>query len=103
MSKNRPIEKNDVITNICKEYQDNNIIPAQAFNNPDVKRGLRNQDGTGVIAGVTAIGNVRGYHIIDNERVPADGVLTYRNIDVVDIIDNYDSDFCFKRNKYLCL
>jgi hypothetical protein len=39
----------------------------------DVKRGLRNADGTGVMAGITRIGNVRGYFVQDGERVPMEG------------------------------
>ena len=105
MSKKQIFENSEFITNICEKYRDNNHISPQVFNNPNVKRGLRNQDGTGVIAGVTAIGNVRGYHVIDDERVPADGVLTYRNIDVVDIIDNATKEdrFAFEEVVYLLL
>ena len=55
----------------------------------DVKRGLRNHDGTGVMAGVTLIGNVRGYVVQDGEKVPAPGQLFYRGINVEELIDGF--------------
>ena len=61
-------------------------IDTQYFDNYQVKRGLRNQDGTGVLAGLTSIGEVRGYIIDDGERVPIEGQLRYRGVDVRHII-----------------
>jgi len=63
-------------------------IDPQFYNNYQVKRGLRNQDGTGVLAGLTSIGEVRGYIIDDGERIPMEGDLLYRGIDTRDIIKN---------------
>ena len=58
-----------------------------------VKRGLRNLDGTGVLAGITRVSNVHGYLINEYERVPCEGELFYRGVSVNDIIeatDRYD-------------
>ncbi len=52
----------------------------------NVKRGLRNADGTGVVAGVTRISNVHGYIIDEFERIPADGKLYFRGYDVADLV-----------------
>lgn len=79
--------------------------------NPDrytaynVKRGLRNADGTGVLVGLTSIGEVRGYIIDDNERVPIDGRLFYRGIDVKDLVQNSQQEqrFGFEETCYLLL
>lgn len=60
-------------------------IPEDVFT-PRVKRGLRNSDGTGVLAGVTRIGRVIGYNIEDGELVPVPGRLYYRGINVEDIV-----------------
>ena len=60
-------------------------IPEKYFTEK-VKRGLRNSDGTGVMAGVTRIGRVIGYNIEDGEIVPAPGRLYYRGINVGDIV-----------------
>ena len=55
----------DFIGSLCKEFQRNNKIDPSYYEKWDVKRGLRNADGTGVMAGVTQIGNVRGYYMLD--------------------------------------
>ncbi|MDR0904822.1 MAG: citrate synthase [Oscillospiraceae bacterium] len=57
-----------------------------------VRRGLRNPDGTGVVAGITRLGNVRGYYIQDSERVSAPGKLTYRGIDVEELANGFLSE-----------
>jgi len=58
----------------------------------DVKRGLRNADGTGVMAGLTRIGSTQGYYMRDGERVEMEGKLYYRGIDVADIVDGFLKD-----------
>ena len=57
-----------------------------------VKRGLRNQDGTGVMAGVTRIGSTQGYYMRDGERTAMEGKLYYRGIDVADIVKGFLSE-----------
>lgn len=52
-----------------------------------VKKGLRNDDGTGVMVGLTRICNVEGYYIDDGERIPKQGRLIYRGIDLNDLVD----------------
>ncbi len=70
-----------------------------------VKRGLRNQDGTGVMAGLTSIGDVHGYVIEDGERQPREGRLRYRGIDVRDIVAGCqkESRFGFEEVAFLLL
>lgn len=60
-----------------------------------VKRGLRNLDGTGVLAGITRVSNVHGYLINEYERVPCEGELFYRGVSVNDIIDATDRNDSF--------
>jgi len=55
----------------------------------DVKRGLRNADGTGVMAGLTRIGSTQGYYMRDGEKTAMEGKLYYRGIDVSDIVDGF--------------
>ena len=62
---------NDSLSNLCKELGKNNSINPADFERYSVKRGLRNQDGTGVMAGLTRICNVQGYYVSDGERVPS--------------------------------
>lgn len=74
------------IRQLCDEYLEYNSISKEQFEDNRVKRGLRNSDGTGVVAGLTHICNVHGYIINDGDKTADDGVLTYRGIDVKDII-----------------
>ena len=61
-------------------------IPEEAYKQYDIKRGLRNADGTGVLAGITRISNVHGYILDEYERHPAEGELFYRGINIKYII-----------------
>ena len=70
-------------------------IEQQMYPKYNVKRGLRNADGTGVLVGLTRIGDVHGYTIEDNDRLPDEGVLRYRGINVKDIIED-----CQKENRH---
>jgi citrate synthase len=83
------------LENLCNEFRANNKIPPEKFELYQVKRGLRNPDGTGVMAGLTRICNVHGYLIADGERIPDAGKLTYRGIDVEDIVDG-----CIAENRF---
>ena len=75
------------LDSLCEEYRAHNRIDPECYERYNVKRGLRNADGTGVMAGVTQIGNVLGYYVQDGERVPAPGKLIYRGIDVEELVD----------------
>ncbi|MBC5581439.1 citrate synthase [Anaerofilum sp. BX8] len=71
---------------LCEEYLKNNYIDPEMSEKLGVKRGLRNPDGTGVLAGLTNVCDVVGYDMIDGVRTPRDGQLIYRGIDVQDIV-----------------
>ncbi len=70
-----------------------------------VKRGLRNSDGTGVLAGISQVSNVHGYYIDEFERVPCEGQLFYRGINVRDIISASDRNdrFGYEEASWLLL
>ena len=80
-------------------------IPEDAYKQYDVKRGLRNADGTGVLAGVTRICNVHGYVMEAHERRPAEGRLFYRGIDIRDLIEGCTAEdrFGFEEVVWLLL
>ncbi|MBQ4439889.1 MAG: citrate synthase [Kiritimatiellae bacterium] len=63
-----------------------NWIDPVLYQRYGVKRGLRNQDGTGVLVGLTTIGNVHGYVVSEGEKQAVPGQLFYRGIDVADIV-----------------
>ena len=74
------------IQDLCEEFRRYNQIDAKLYEKFDVKRGLRNQDGTGVMAGLTQICNVHGYVINEGEREPVEGALYYRGYDVKELV-----------------
>ena len=85
-------------------YQVNAIDPA-LYAQHDVKRGLRNADGTGVLAGMTNISNVHGYVMSDGEKMPAEGSLRLRGYDLYDLLGDLDPTrrFAFEEVAYLLL
>ncbi|MDO4502795.1 MAG: citrate synthase [Coriobacteriia bacterium] len=84
--------------------QVNRIDPA-LYRKFDVKRGLRNADGTGVIAGMTNVSNVHGYVISDGEKLPDQGHLSLRGYDLYDLLGNPSVDYRynFEEVAYLLL
>lgn len=88
-----------------ENVKQNYMIDPERYSAYNVKRGLRNADGTGVLVGLTSIGEVRGYIIDDNERVPIDGRLFYRGIDVKDLVaaSEKENRFGFEETCYLLL
>lgn len=82
----------DYISSLCGELEKNNSIKPGDFQKYRVKRGLRNPDGTGVMAGLSHVSSVEGYYILDNERIPKEGKLSYRGYDIKDIIADCVSD-----------
>lgn len=84
----------------------NDPINPDLYTKYDVKRGLRNSNGTGVLVGLTRIGDVVGYDIGANgEKIPVPGKLLYRGYDVVDIVRDAETndDFCYEQCAYLLL
>lgn len=82
----------DYISSLCGELEKNNSIKPGDFQKYRVKRGLRNPDGTGVMAGLSHVSSVEGYYILDNERIPKEGKLSYRGYDIKDIIADCVAD-----------
>ena len=87
--------RNQVIETLCDNYKKYNHIDASLFGKYQVKRGLRNEDGTGVMAGLTQICNVHGYIISDGAKEAVDGGLIYRGYDIIDIIED-----CYKTKRF---
>ncbi len=82
-------------TSLCEELKEYSSVNPEYFDRFEVKRGLRNRDGSGVMAGLTKVCSVEGYYIDDGERKPVDGKLIYRGIDINDIVDG-----CIKENRF---
>ncbi len=61
-------------------------IKPELYQRYNVKRGLRNADNTGVLVGLTNIGDAHGYIVNEGDKLPDRGVLRYRGVDVADIV-----------------
>ena len=105
MERTDTLSQSEMLSSLCEGFAQYNLIDPGYYEKWDVKRGLRNADGTGVVAGVTKIGNVRGYYIQDGEKVPMEGQLFYRGISVTDLIRGFQEQdrFGFAETAYLLL
>ncbi len=84
--------------------QNNSIDPA-LFPKYEIKRGLRDLDGRGMLVGLTEIGEVHSYIIDENEIVPVPGRLMYRGIDINNLVNGFMSEgrYGFEETCYLLL
>ena len=83
----------------------NNTIAPYHYGENNIKRGLRNSDGTGVAVGFTQIGDVTGYELIDGQVVPKEGCLYYRGINVEELVNGIEIEkrFGFEESAFLLL
>ena len=90
---------------LCEQFVKNNTIDPKLYEKYVVKRGLRNSDGTGVMAGLTNICNVHGYVVNEGEKSPINGQLIYRGYNINDLVDNVlkENRFGFEEVIYLLL
>lgn len=98
-------EEKNLIETLSQKFISENKIKKEHYMKYSVKQGLRNTDGTGVLAGISQISNVHGYVVNEGEREPIEGRLTYRGIDLVDLIDGFKKDdrFGFEEVAYLLM
>ncbi len=98
-------DSNEFIHALCVDYERINSLVLDPRENINVKRGLRNSDGTGVMVGYTQIGNVQGYSVIDGEKMPMEGRLFYRGYNIMDLIGGFVAEgrFGFEEVAYLLL
>lgn len=79
-------------------------IDLSLYTEYDVKRGLRDSDGKGVLTGLTEIADVLSYKIEDGRKVPADGQLYYQGYNIADIISGKEGKrYAFEEATYLLL
>lgn len=90
---------------LYEQFSTVNAVDQEFYKRFDVKRGLRNQDGTGVLAGVTNISNVHGYLISDGLKVPDEGSLQLRGYELYDLLGTPEDDrrFRYEEIAYLLL
>ncbi len=79
-------------------------IDLNLYQEYDVKRGLRDSTGKGVLTGLTEISDVTGYRIVDGVKEPDDGMLYYQGFDVKELVgEGLDKRFAFEETTYLLL
>ena len=84
------------------EKQD--VITPDMFVKYNVKRGLRDLDGTGVLTGLTHISSIKSKEVIDGKTVPCRGKLTYRGYNIYDLIRGIKrtADLALRRLRICC-
>ncbi|MDD4729523.1 MAG: citrate/2-methylcitrate synthase, partial [Dysgonamonadaceae bacterium] len=81
------MENKKIISRLSETIKTSTDIPKALFEKMGVKRGLRNEDHTGVLAGLTRVGDVVGYERNEDGTLkPIDGQLYYRGINVADLV-----------------
>ncbi len=90
---------------IAGESRERYHIPPELYGVHDVKRGLRDADGKGVVAGLTTVSQVTASRMENGVRVPEEGKLYYRGIRIQDLVDGFISRdrFGFEEIVYLLL
>ena len=79
---------------LAEKMIDNSRIDPELYTKYNVKRGLRDLDGKGVLTGLTDISTIKQNKLVDGKLVPCDGELYYRGYNVNDIVKGIMSDFC---------
>ena len=90
---------------LAEKAQSSTVIDPELYTRYDVKRGLRDINGKGVLAGLTHISDVSATKIVDGQTVPAEGNLYYRGYNVKDLVKGFtaDASFGFEEITYLLL
>ncbi len=85
---------------ICEKQAE---IPVDLYDYYDVKKGLRDKNGKGVVTGITRISRLDGYSTVDGVRTPIDGILQYRGYGINDLVFRHVKRFGFEETSYLLL
>lgn len=95
----------DKLVDLSKKIKIENTIDKNLYDKFSIKRGLRNQNGTGVLVGVTKVGDVCGYKIENGEKIPSKGELYYRGYPLTSMVEDFNNTkrFGFEEIIYLLL
>ena len=89
-----------------EQWERENYIDPRLYRSYNVKRGLRDEDGRGVLTGLTRVAEIQSYTVTEDEHIlPADGVLYYRGIDCRELVKGSEGRgrFAFEEAAYLLL
>ena len=95
----------DLLRRYAKQAADSSVIDPELYRTFNVKRGLRNADGSGVLVGLTTVGSVVGYTMFEQEIQPVPGRLFFRGVELRDLVRGFQSEhrFGFEETVYLLL
>ena len=98
-------EITESVLDLCSICKKNAKINPELYDKYDVKRGLRDKNGTGVLTGLTEIGEVKSYTIDDGEIIPCEGKLYYHGIDIESLVGGFTKDerFGYEETAYLLI
>jgi len=98
-------DNNPIFMEMTEKIKKNDYIKQDYYEKYKVKRGLRNENGTGVLVGLTRIGSVTGYRLENDIKLPAVGELYYRGISVKDMVEGFQRENRrgFEETAYLLL
>ena len=93
------------ITELACLCRENSHIDPSLYGELNVKRGLRDLNGKGVLAGLTEVSEIRAFELVDGEEHPCEGKLYYRGIDVEELVAGFirENRFGFEETAYLLL
>ena len=96
---------NERVNDLAHSCEVNCQIAQELYDEHDVKRGLRDKSGTGVLAGLTKISHIQSFEMKDGKKVPCDGKLLYRGYNIIDLVqgDVDDRRYGFEEIAYLLL
>ncbi len=90
------------LAEVCRQ---NGTIDSELYTKYDVKRGLRDINGKGVLTGLTEVSKIQSYTLVDCEMVPCEGKLYYHGVDIEDIVSGFikEKRFGYEETLYLLL
>ena len=95
----------ELLRRYSRQAADSPVIDPELYRTYNVKRGLRNADGSGVLVGLTTVGSVVGYTMFEQELQPVPGRLFYRGVELRDLVRGFQSEhrYGFEETIYLLL
>lgn len=102
---NKELQNSAFLSELAEKTAANDFIDSGFYDKYEVKRGLRNENGTGVLVGLTRIGSVEGYRVKNGSKLPAEGEMYYRGISVKDLVAGFQAENRrgFEETAYLLL
>nr|WP_244432631.1 citrate/2-methylcitrate synthase [Holophaga foetida] len=92
LAKPTPMDTHALIDHLGNLLEQNDRIDPELYSKYRVMRGLRDEAGTGVLVGLTEIGDVRAYIFDEEEKVPVEGKLFYRGIEINDLVNGFQGE-----------